>query len=191
MVNWRTYAAQTSDLVLGVLRESPDLLGDIAGAVLALHQDTLLAFGIDLNRTDDNVWNLAMDKLQPNRLGKYPERFMIVMKQLPEMDNAWLDFIAAGPQNGMDKNAFQPHALMARFRSTAARIWLMTMMGRQDTETGREVALSAMTIWKALSVIEKPLAVERARDYIGSFYNGVSHDDINAGAWLPDEVMPV
>ncbi|KQX40376.1 hypothetical protein ASD04_07030 [Devosia sp. Root436] len=182
-MNWRVYATQTSDVVLKLFREDQELLADAAGAVLAMHQDTHLGFGIDMHRTDDAVWNAAMDKMQPNRMGKFPDRVMIVMKMLPDIDNAWLDFIQNERPADISDSRWQALSLMARFRSNAARTWLMTIMSKQDTDTGGEMRMSVETIWMALATVPRAVAVERAAEYVGTFYDGVKNEGINPKAW--------
>lgn len=47
-------------------------------------------------------------------------------------------------------------------------IWQMTMMGRQDTDTGKEVLPGAIAIWKAPDIIDEP-----SRKSFAAFRNSI------------------
>lgn len=153
------------------------MLDDIAGSLLELLKTHCQAHSVDLDQTDDIFSNIAIER-------QYPDRFMMVMRQLTQLDNAWLDFISEEPHDGLDQTTLELYATMAKFRSTAASIWLLTMMG-QAGDRGRPLGRpQAVTIWEAMSMADRSIATERARDYVGSYYNGISNNDISPGAWI-------
>lgn len=182
-IAWAEYAMQTSHLLRQLLETDGDLFQVLAGATLALHQDVHMKFGLDMNRTDDVVWNAMMDRLQPNSLGTFPKRCRLVLDALNVIDNTHLDFIAAGTTGDEDPTTFQTQAMVARLKSTAARIWVITVMGKMDTSIGKRLALPAKTIWLMLASVDRATAAQEAVHFVGDYFDGIANTSINPSAW--------
>jgi len=105
-----------------------NLLEMFAGAVFALHQDTLLKYTIDMWLTDDRQLNDAWDRLRPSQLGEFPERLGLLIEALFAIENANHVNGTAPPPDVSVTPEFAATLLIATMRSRAARVWLMTIL---------------------------------------------------------------
>jgi hypothetical protein len=64
-----------------------------AGAVLALHQDTLHAYAIDMSKADDAAQAAAIDAAQPTPLGGFDNRVGLAMDALRKIERANLGLL--------------------------------------------------------------------------------------------------
>lgn len=133
-------------LTMKAFFQSREIFVMFAGAVFALHQDTLRAYSIDMRKTDYVLMGAAMDKMQPRMLGDFPTRVGLTMQAMHNIDNLNLDMLdnPNRPAN-VDEKEYQIHLLMARTRSTAARLWLLTIYSRVK-ENGAGLKLGVMNM---------------------------------------------
>jgi hypothetical protein len=80
---------ETVSTVEAYFNERP-MFAVLAGAVFALHQDTLRAFAIDMWNIDVSL-GVAMDKMRPSTLGNFPKRVRLTVDTLHQIDDFDLD----------------------------------------------------------------------------------------------------
>ena len=153
----------------------------LAGATFALHQDTFRAFAVDMRRTDDVVLAAALDKLQPHVLGPFPKRATATLDALISIDNTNLDFLQKGRPENMPQREWQIRAFMARLRSLAARIWLLTIQSKFKNRPA--VTLGVSTIWMMLSHVKPEDLLADANEFSGTYYLGGKTQQMNLNHW--------
>ena len=178
---WMDMYSTTMSDMQGYIGSSTELFTLLASAVFALHQDIMKKFAIDLRRTDDMVLAAALDKMQPHPLGSWPERAMMAMKSLHQIDTLNLQTLAKEAETLSKEDKTKMFlTLMLKMRSLAARIWLMTMYERIDPKF---LKLGVITIWSMLSVVEFKALEEDAKLFSGSFFEGVKCENFNSAHW--------
>ena len=152
-----------------------------AGAVFALQQDTLQAYGIDMRKTDDAFSAAALDRALPHKLGEFPERYELTLRAMQDIDNLNLDYIAGEKPIGLTEEQHRINLLGARIRSEASRIWLLTMMSKIDQYS--TLRLGAVTIWTALQTVLPDELFEDAKSFTGTYFNGIRSNPLNLNHW--------
>ncbi|RXG96051.1 hypothetical protein [Bradyrhizobium vignae] len=140
-----------------------------AGATFALHQDALQAYSVDLRGNIFPV--IALDKAKPHHLGSFPERFELLLKALHDIDNHNLDYISSEKPEGCTDDEHRANLLIARMKSEASRVWLLTIMSK--TEGFSELRLGAKIVWTILQTVRVEDLTERAKDFTGFYFNDV------------------
>ena len=164
--------------------ESNEIFTMFAGAVFALHQDTLRVYAIDMRRTDDILLGAAMDKMRPSTLGDFPTRIGLTMEAMNGVDNMNLDMLdklEAPPH--FDKKEYELHLLMARMRSTAARLWLMTIYSKVKGGGGSSMKLGVFNMWTMLQMVPRNALHDDAKMFTGTFYNNVRSEPMDLTMW--------
>ncbi len=181
--SWNKMAAETVAAVEAFAAVEPVFLL-FAGAVFALHQDTLNALAVDMANADDPGQAAAIDAAQPTPLGGFAARVGLAMDALRNIERANIAVLAeprapAGP--GAD--AAQIHLLMARMRASAARLWMLTMQARAVGEGGASLRLGVSGLWTRLQTVPRDALPERAPAFTGTYYAGVKSAPMEYSAW--------
>jgi len=155
-----------------------------AGAVFALHQDTLRAYAIDMRKTDDALLGAAMDKMQPSTFGDFPKRVGMTMDAMNTINNMNLDMLEKGRPANVDQKEYTLHALMAGMRSVAARVWLLTIYSKvKDGGGGSGIKIGVMNMWMMLQMVPPEELHEDAKMFTGTFYNNIRSEPMNLKHW--------
>ena len=133
-----------------------------------------------MHKTDDVVWAVAIDKLQPHTLGSYPERVKLTMSALHGIDNVNLDLIEKGRPPHVVEKEYLTHALLARMRSIAARLWLLTIYSKGENSS---LKLGVATMWMMLQMVKADELVDDAKIFAGTYFNGVRSDPMSLKQW--------
>lgn len=164
--------------------ESNEIFTMFAGAAFALHQDTLRAYAIDMRKTDDVLLGAAMDKMRPSTLGDLPARVGLTMQAMHGVDNMNLDMIdKPEPPAGVDQKESQFHLLMARMRSTAARVWLLTIYSKVKDGGRSGMKLGVFNMWTMLQMVPREARHDDAKMFTGMFYNNVRSEPMDFTMW--------
>ena len=156
----------------------------IAGAVFALHQDTLRAYGIDMNRTEVS-WGLVMDYVQPHVLGDFPTRCDLVMNAMLGIDKMNLKLITESRPTPVDERDPRQNPLMGRARSIASHAWLITMISK--TRDDPVLKLCVINMWAMLRTVPRKELSESAGFFTGTYFEGVRSEPMNFKHWPQDE----
>jgi hypothetical protein len=154
-----------------------------AGAVFALHQDSLRAYALDISRADDAAQARAIDGAQPTPLGGFGRRVGLAMEALRKIERANFGVLAQPAPAGLAADACRAHLTMARMRATAARLWLLTMQARAGERGGAGLRLGVAGMWTLLQTVPREAIAERALIFTGMYYAGIRSVDIDAAAW--------
>ena len=165
----------------------------LSGAVFALHQDMLKARGVDMRKTDV-LSGVALDTLIPHKLGTFPERVRWSMNALYDIDDTNLDLVQQRPAQTEQK--YQAHAVSARMRSTAARVWLLTTYATVVESLGTKPSLATLlnlgvgNMWMMLGAVNADDLRENANFFTGTYFSGVRSKPMNLNHWphRPDVV---
>jgi adenylate kinase len=178
---WVEMANSTLEM-MKVFAEGKNIFSLFAGAVFALHQDTLLMYSIDMSKTDDIVLNAAMDKMRPSRLGDFPTRLELVVKALHSIDNINLDIVEKH-KPGLSEAEQHARITMATMRSQATRVWLMTITSKIEKSEAFSIRPGVMTMWMKLQMVSGETAAKEALHFTGEYYNNVRSENMNSRAW--------
>jgi adenylate kinase family enzyme len=178
---WVEMANSTLEM-MKVFVEGNNIFSLFAGAVFALHQDTLLMYSIDMLKTDDIILNAAMDKMRPSRLGDFPTRLELVVKGLSRIDTINLDIVEKH-KPGLSEAEQLARITMATMRSQATRIWLMTISSKIEKSEAYKIRPSVMTMWMMLQTVPGETAAKEALHFTGEYYNNVRSENMNSRAW--------
>lgn len=157
------------------------VLALFAGAVLALHQDTLRASAIDMARADDAGQAAALDAAGTSPLGDYADRLRLTMDALRQIENANRGFLAQSVPAGDDNQRVA--VALARLRLCAARLWLLTLQARAGEEGGAGLRIGVAGLWTRLQTMSPEVIGEGANAFAGTFYNGVRSSPIDLAVW--------
>ena len=155
-----------------------------AGAVFALHQDTLRAFAIDIGKAGDGAQAAAIDAAQPTPLGDFTTRIGLMMDAMRAIEIANRGVLDQ-PQRptGIGADQHKIHLLMARMRGTASRLWLLTIQARAGDGGGAGLRLGVSGIWTRLQTVPRAAVAERAVSFTGTFYGNIRSEPMDFAAW--------
>jgi hypothetical protein len=154
------------------------------GAVLALQQDTVRAYAVDIAKSDDRAQAAAIDVAQPTPLGDFSARIEQAMQAMRAIERANDELFAhARRPDGLSADEHQVYLLMARMRATAARLWLLTLQARAVGEGGAGLRLGVAGLWTRLQTVPRDMLPERAVAFTGAFYAGIRSEPIDVSAW--------
>lgn len=181
--SWRDTEMSTMSTMKAYF-ENNEIFSTFAGAVFALHQDTLRAYNIDMRKTDDVLLGAALDKMRPSPLGDFPKRVSLTMEGMARIDNQNLDFLdnPQRPANVSDEE-FRLHLLMAQMRSTAARVWLLTMYSKVKGEELAGMRLGVTNMWMMLQMVPRSAVQQSAEIFTGTFYNNIRSEPMDLTMW--------
>ena len=186
-LSWNDMAAETVATVETFAAVEPVFLL-FAGAVFALHQDTLRALAVDMAKADEPGQAAAIDAAQPTPLGGFAARVVLAMDALRNIERANIAVLAeprAPAAPGAD--AAQIHLLMARMRASAARLWLLTLqaraVGQREGQAGASLRLGVSGLWTRLQTVPRDALPERAPAFAGTYYAGVKSAPMDFSAW--------
>ena len=154
------------------------LLLMLAGAVFALHQDMLKAREIDMRKVE-----------------MFRERVRSTIKALYDIDDANLDLL----EQELPCQTYHEHALPARMRSTAARIWLLTTYAAVAESFGTKptsatiLNLGIGNLWMMLGAVNRHELRENANFFTGTYFSDVRSKSMNLKHWphRPEAVEPI
>lgn len=153
----------------------------LAGAVFALHQDHLLAYKVDLRKTNDVVAGIALDRTNPSSKGDFATRVGLSFDALIGIDDVNVEAAKEGRIAGLDDNDHRLVVLLAQMRSIAARIWLLTMGSK--VKGGERHRLGVLTMWMMLQVVRPEELVDFAKVFSGTYYKNVRCESMNPNHW--------
>jgi len=180
--SWNERAAAT----LAAVEEfsaAEELLLLFAGAVFALHQDTMRAYAIDMGKAGDWSQAAAIDAAQPTPLGGFAARVNLLMDALRAIESANAGLLGGPPPAGLGADQQTIFLLMARMRATAARLWLLTMQARAVGEGGAGLRLGVSGIWTRLHTVPREALPARAAGFTGTFYRDIRSEPMDCSAW--------
>ena len=180
--SWNDMAAATA-AAIEAFAEVDEILLLFAGAVFALHQDTLRAFAVDMGRADDAAQAAAIDAAQPTPLGDFAARVKLTMEALRRIERANGELLAKPPPAGLGADTFEINLLMARMRASAAQLWRLTMQARAVGGGGAGLRLGVSGMWTRLQTVPRDALAERAMAFTGTFYNGIRSAPMDFAAW--------
>lgn len=180
--SWTDMAAETTAAV-GTFAANEEVLALLAGAVFALHQDSLRAFAIDMARADDTAQAAAIDAAQPTPLGGFDARLRRCMDTLRSIEHANVGVLSQPPPAGLSAEAAYVHLLLARLRLTAARLWLMTMQARAGDDGGAGLKVGVSGLWARLQTVPRDAIAAVAANFTGTFYAGIRSEPMDVAAW--------
>jgi len=155
-----------------------------AGAVFALHQDTLRAYAIDMGKAGDGAQAAAIDAAQPTPLGNFATRVGLMMEAMRSIESANRDVLDKRlPQAGIGADQHRIHLLMARMRATAARLWLLTIQARAGDGGGAGLRVGVSGMWARLQTVPRAALPERAMSFTGTFYGNIRSEPMDFAAW--------
>jgi len=159
----------------------------LSGAVFALHQDMLKARGVDM-RTTDVPSGVALDTMVPHKPGTFPERVRSTMNALYDIDDTSLDLLQQ-QRPAQTEQTYQSHAVSARMRSTAARVWLLTTYATVVEALGTKPSLATIlnlgvsNMWMMLGAVGADDLRENANFFTGTYFTGVRSKPMNPKHW--------
>ena len=180
-LNWIEMAAETTSAV-EKLTANDEVFALLAGAVFALHQDTLRACAVDMAHADDTQ-AAAIDAAQPTPLGDFDARVGITMDALRAIERANRGVLSQAPLPGADVTTAHVHRSLAHLRLTAARLWLLTLQARAGEEGGAGLRVGVAGLWARLQTVSRERLEEGARVFVGSYYTKVRSDPLDLTAW--------
>ena len=181
--SWTEMAAATL-AAIDFFTAADDVFMLFAGAVLALQQDTLRAYAVDIARSDDWAQAAAVDAAQPTPLGGFSARVEQAMQAMRAIERANDElFVQSRPPDGLSAHEHQVHLLMARMRATAARLWLLTLQARTVGEGGAGLRLGVAGLWTRLQTVPRDVLPERAVAFTGAFYADIRSEPLDVAAW--------
>ena len=155
-----------------------------AGAVFALHQDTMRAYAIDIGRADDGAQVAAINAAQPTPLGDFDARVGLMLEAMRNIERANIGVLGQQrPPAGIDADRHRIHLLMARMRATAARLWLLTIQARAGDGGGAGLRLGVSGMWTRLQTVPRAALPERAMSFTGTFYRNIRSEPMDFAAW--------
>jgi hypothetical protein len=179
-ISWTEMAAETVRAVES-FAANETVLALFAGAVLALHQDTLRASAIDMARADDSGQVAALDAARSSPLGDYASRLRVTLDALRQIESANRGFLAqAVPAEGDNQRVA---VALARLRLCAARLWLLTLQARAGDQGGAGLRIGVAGLWTRLQTMPREAIGEGANTFAGTFYNGVRSSPIDLAVW--------
>jgi hypothetical protein len=181
-LGWHDMAAETA-AAISSFAAGEEVFALFAGAVLALHQDTLHAYAIDMSKADDAGQAAAIDAAQPTPLGGFDRRVGLAMDALRKIERANLGVLEQPAPEGLAPDAHRVHLTMARMRATAARLWLLTMEARAGDGGGAGLRLGVAGMWTRLQTVPREAVAERAGIFAGSFYADIRSAEIDVAVW--------
>jgi hypothetical protein len=152
-----------------------------AGAVFALQQDTLNAFGIDMRETDNFLLAAVGDRAFLHKLGEFSERYELTLRAMHDIDNLNLDYIVGEKPAGITEEQHRINLLGARMKSEASRVWSLTMMSKVDQYS--ILRLGAVTIWTALQTVSPEDLAEDAESFTGNYFDGIRSNPLSFDHW--------
>jgi hypothetical protein len=158
-----------------------------AGAVFALHQDTLLRYTIDMWLTDDRELNHAWDRMRPSPLGQFPERLGLLIEALFAVANANRANGTAPPRDVSVTPEFAVTLLIATMRSQAAQVWLMTIL--RGSATAR-IKPGLEKMWLMLQAVPSEIVAREAVYFSGSYYDNFRTETFYPGRWPQNSTTP-
>jgi hypothetical protein len=178
---WNDVERSTS-LLMKKYFEDREVFTMICGAVFALHQDVLKAFGVDMRKTHDGLPLVAaMEKRHPHPLGPFPTRVRFAMEKLQGIDDFNLNFIENGCPAHVNKEEYGVQSMMARMRSIAARVWLLTILSKSREATGLKLGVTNM--WLMLQMVPAIDLVADAEIFTGTYFDGISSNPMDLKQW--------
>jgi hypothetical protein len=181
-LGWHDMAAETA-AAISSFAAGEEVFALFGGAVLALQQDTLHAYAIDISKTDDAAQAAAIDAAQPTPLGGFDRRVGLAMDALRKIERANLGLLEQPAPENLTPDAHRIHVSMARMRATSARLWLLTMEVRAGDGGGAGLRLGVAGMWTRLQTVPREAVAERAEIFTGTFYAGIRTAEIDAAAW--------
>lgn len=181
-LTWIEMAAETTAAVEG-LTANDEVFALLAGAVYALHQDTLRACAVDMARADDTAQAAAIDAAQPTPLGDFAARVAITMEALRSIERANRGVLAQGALPGADAETHHIHLSLTRLRLIAARLWLLTMQARAGEEGGAGLRVGVAGLWTRLQTVSRENLAEGTRVFAGTYYANIRSDPRDLVAW--------
>lgn len=179
---WTDSAAETTAAIESfAAAEEPFAL--FAGAVFALHQDTLRAIAVDMAKADDAAQVAAIDAAQPTPLGGFSARVTRTMEALRHIEGVNFDLLTQATPSGMSAEAAHIHRLFARMRMFAARLWLLTLQARAGVDGGAGLRVGVSGLWTRLQTVPRAALSERAAHFTGSYYAGIRSAPMDVAAW--------
>lgn len=163
--------------------EDRNLFTLLAAALFALQQDALVALSIDLRKTDDMVHAIATDKLRPDPLGSFPERFGLAIDSLRTINDTNLQFLEIQKPDHIGNEDFKGLRVMASLRSVSARIWLLTLMSKTPVSLNLKIGVAAILM--LFESVKADELVEDARAFSGTFFNDARAGTFNLLHWPP------
>lgn len=169
----------TSEIMRNLF-SSNDLFYAFAGSVFALHQDTLKKYEIDMHRIMEVYTWEALDEVHPHPLGRFKDRVDVAFKSLLQIDDLNLEFIEKGRPQNIDE-PYKAHAMMARMRSTAARVWILTIQSKLTQSAILQTGVFSM--WLMLLAVPRERVCDSAKIFVGSYFTDVCTECVNADHW--------
>lgn len=181
-LTWIDMAAETSAAVEN-LTANDEVFALLAGAVYALHQDTLRACAVDMARADDTMQAAAIDAAQPTPLGDFAARVAMTMQALHAIERANRGALEQAPLPGADAATAHIHRSLAHLRLVAARLWLLTMQARAGEEGGAGLRVGVAGLWTRLQTVSREKLAEGTRVFAGTYYANIRSDPLDLDAW--------
>lgn len=181
-LTWIEMATETTAAV-EALSANDDVFALYAGAVYALHQDTLRACAVDMARADDAAQAAAIDAAQPTPLGDFAARVGVTMNALRAIEQANRGVLTQEALPGADAAAAHIHRSLAHIRLTAARLWLITLQARAGDDGGAGLRVGVAGVWTRLGTVSRERLAEGAHVFAGTYYTGVRGGALDLTAW--------
>jgi len=181
-LTWIEMAAETTAAVEN-LTANDEVFALLAGAVYALHQDTLRACAVDMARADDTAQAAAIDAAQPTPLGDFDMRVGVTMSALQAIERANRGVLNQAALPGADATTAHIHRSLAHLRLTAARLWLLTLQARAGEEGGAGLRVGVAGLWTSLQTVSRERLAEGVRVFVGTYYTNVRSEPVDLGAW--------
>jgi hypothetical protein len=181
-LTWIDMAAETTAAV-EKLTANDEIFALLAGAVYALHQDTLRACAVDMARADDTAQAAAIDAAQPTPLGGFAARIAVTMQALMSIERANRGILEQAPAPGADAETAHIHCSIAHLRLVAARLWLLTMQARVGEGGGAGLRVGVAGLWSRLRTVPRERLAEGTRVFAGTYYTRVRSDPQDLTAW--------
>jgi hypothetical protein len=155
-----------------------------AGAVFALHQDVLQAYGIDMRRTDDRFAALVADKTNRHPLGSFGNRVSLVIDALENIIRLNRKLLDEGKPANIDEKEYDTHALLALMRETAAFVWTLSIVSKLPDRRGMQ--LSVVNVWLLLGMVASTEVLPAARGFTGTYFANICSETMDGRMWPYD-----
>lgn len=179
-LSWTEMAAETTATV-EMFSANEAVFALFAGAVYALHQDTLRASAVDMASADDTDQAAAINAAQPSPMGDFAARLIVTSNALRQVESANRGVIGQAPHADNDERRVA--IALARLRLTAARLWLLTLQARVGDAGGAGLRVGVAGLWSRLQTVPPAAIAEGAAAFTGTFYSGVRTCPIDVAAW--------
>jgi hypothetical protein len=151
----------------------------LAAAIFVLHQDMKKAMKIDLRKTDEVIQGLEDDKLLKSLPGglNFLERNAKAFEMITEIIHINEEFCVSNANNADAKTQI----VMSSFRARAAQVWMLTLMAK--TGKDNRMKLTSANIWMRLQIVDRTYLAQPAKEFTGTYFNGVSCDQFALNDW--------